>query len=350
MAATNCAPLIVGVPGAELDDHLRAVLNELNPVGFIIFKRNIKDREQLIDLVDEFSSFSTLETPIIAVDQEGGRVNRLNELPYIAPPQRWFGELYEKDKTAGLDAAEKSAFLVAAQLAELGFTMNCVPCADLLLPQTHGIIGNRSFGESPQQVAELAAAVIRGTLAGGLWPIIKHAPGHGRAEADSHLDLPLVETPLDKLEKTDFIPFKHNASCPFVMTAHITYPALDAQQCMTHSAKGVQYLRQNLGLSGLLVGDDLAMEALNGTLSERLEATLAAHLNLAIWGGSDMHTPGAATPTYMGDISEFMLNSPRVTPATAQLLADLPPLSMPDDAAVHAAYAALKSYGVPTIL
>lgn len=325
------SPIIAGIPGPELDAQTKEILRRLNPVGYILFKRNCVDEAQLKKLCADLKALSN-EDALIFIDQEGGRVNRIDWLPYKAPAGQVIGALYEQNPALGLRVAYLNAFLLAAHLRPYGINVNCLPVADISFPYTHDVIGNRAFSHKPEVVAALAKATSKGLEAGGCWPIIKHAPGHGRAQADSHKDLPVVDVELAELMERDFYPFKENADCPLIMTAHILYPQLDGSACATQSPKVLDgILRDKLGMTGLIVSDDLYMEALQGDIPARAVASLEAgcELLLVCAGKND-------------DLEKLADMDLKLTETANAKLQTLPKLGCPSDHEVEAATAELQ--------
>lgn len=276
-------PLVVGIEGTEVTLEESLTLRRLAPVGFILFKRNCENKIQLKALCEKLKTLSPLRNPLIFIDQEGGRVNRISWEDYMAPAGRTIGELYRKDPEKGLLAARLNGYALAAQLYEYGINVNCLPVADVATGDMHDVIGDRAFSSNPKTVAALCAATIAGLMAGGVYPIIKHAPGHGRAKSDSHLALPEVSADLEVLKQQDFYPFMVNKECPLVMTAHILYPELDPENCATHSKKIIDnILKKEMGLTGLIVSDDINMEALKGSMMQRATKALNAGCDLLL--------------------------------------------------------------------
>lgn len=276
--------VILGCEGPELTSWERGFFAETDPLGFIVFLRNCETPVQVRRLVDDLrASVSRADAPVL-IDQEGGRVQRLKPPHWrAAPPQGRFGELALHDRRAALEAVEVNARLLAAELSELGITVNCLPLLDLRLPEGHGVIGDRGYGAAPDLVAELGRACCRGLLGGGVLPVIKHMPGHGRAPVNSHESLPRVETARDELERSDFAPFRALADIPWAMTNHVVYSAIDSDLPTTISPKVIsEVIRGWMGFDGLLVTDDLSMKALSGGLGERAAAALAAGCDLAL--------------------------------------------------------------------
>lgn len=326
-------PIILGLPGPVLDEETRAVIKELNPAGFILFGRNIETVEQVANLTDELAGLSPLERPLIAIDQEGGRVQRIRWKYPQVPDMRQFGMWYQKNSALALEALRTQLYLMGHELADLGFTLNFAPVCDVATPSMHDVIGKRAFSADPGIVGTMASAAISGLLAGGVWPCLKHAPGHGRAEADSHTALPMVNAPLDALKK-DFSPFIVNKACPFLMTAHITFTELDAEACATDSKKIIQDLmRDQWEYTGVIISDDLGMEALEGSIVERGQRALAAGCDLAIVSCSDMHNPAqmdaavwaeipslAALPSLTHEAEKALNNAPALPKAQPNML------------------------------
>lgn len=266
--------VVFGCEGLSLRDDERQFFRDCDPLGFILFARNIESPDQVRKLVDDLRDCVGRADALVLIDQEGGRVARLQAPTWRkAPAAGRIGSLYEADPDAGLEAAHLNGRLLAADLAPLGINVDCAPVLDLLLPETHAIIGDRSFGASPKVVTPLARALSEGLLAGGVLPVIKHIPGHGRATLDSHKDLPVVDTPRGELEKTDFAPFRDLADMPMAMTAHVVYSAIDAAAPATTSPTVIRdIIRGFIGFEGLLISDDLSMEALRGGLADRAQA------------------------------------------------------------------------------
>lgn len=275
---------ILGCTGTRLTNEERALFEHAQPFGFILFARNVETPEQVRTLVKELrSTVDRADAPIL-IDQEGGRVQRLRPPHWTNfPPAEGFGVLYRRDRAQGCDAAELGARLIAGELSDLGINVACLPVADLRYPQGHGIIGDRAYGSEPETVAELAGATAEGLLAGGVLPVMKHIPGHGRARADSHEELPVVDAPLDELDRTDFEPFRRLAHLPVAMTAHVVYTALDPERPATVSPAAIrEAIRGRIGFDGLLLSDDLSMKALRGSIGSRTEAALAAGCDVAL--------------------------------------------------------------------
>jgi beta-N-acetylhexosaminidase len=282
--------VIFGCAGIDLADQEWRFFADSRPLGLILFERNCETPDQVRALVRSFRHAVGREDAPVLIDQEGGRVVRLKPPHWrAAPAARIFARLHERDPAAGCDAARLNARLVAGELADLGITVDCAPVLDLAVPDGHDIIGDRALGATAQRVAELGAAVCHGLLAGGVLPVIKHLPGHGRAGADSHLELPVVETPRTELAATDFRAFQALNRMPWGMTAHVLYRALDEAAPATVSAPVVgEVIRGEIGFDGLLLTDDLGMRALAGSLAERTRAGLEAGCDVALHCSGEM--------------------------------------------------------------
>lgn len=268
------SPVIFGCSGLTLMAEEKEFFQENQPLGFILFKRNVQDKEQLKSLIQELKSTLDHKSPPILIDQEGGRVARLTAPHWFHPPAA--AQLVDEDLEASKRRVYETYQKIAQDLTEMGITVNCAPLVDLRVPGADPIMGDRTFGTDPHVVAELGAMVIQALQENGLIPIMKHIPGHGAAACDSHKDLPVVSLSYEELEP-HFAPFKANAHCPWAMTAHIVYPAIDPDHCATQSSILIQdIIRGAIGFKGFLVSDDLGMEALKGSFAERAQKSLQA--------------------------------------------------------------------------
>ncbi len=276
--------VLFGCAGPDLAADERAFFRDADPLGFILFARNVDTPERTRRLVEELrSSVARADAPVL-IDQEGGRVARLKP-PYWrkAPPARRLGELYARDPERGLEATRLNARLLAADVASIGCDVDCLPVLDIAFPETHAVIGDRAYADRPEPVAALGRAAAEGLMAEGVMPVIKHIPGHGRATVDSHQALPRVVAPLELLERTDFLPFRLLADLPWAMTGHLLFDAIDPEAAITVSARGVtEVIRGHIGFDGLLLSDDLSMQALGGSLGERAARALAAGCDVAL--------------------------------------------------------------------
>jgi beta-N-acetylhexosaminidase len=301
----NTRAFITGVSGPELIGAEREFIRSERPWGFILFKRNIETPAQVILLVRELrEAIGNPDAPVL-IDQEGGRVQRLGPPHWpVYPPGAAFGALYDVDRPLGLTAARLSARLMAADLIELGVTVDCLPLADVPVAGADAVIGNRAYGTEPGKVAAIARAVTDGLAQGGVLPVLKHIPGHGRATADTHFRLPEVDTSKKELERTDFAAFQPLADLPMAMTAHVVFSALDPAQPATTSATIIQQvIRGVIGFQGLLMSDDVSMNALAGSIAERTRAIFAAGCDMVLHCNGkldEMREVAAETPELSG--------------------------------------------------
>jgi beta-N-acetylhexosaminidase len=276
--------LILGCSGTVLADEEAALFASGNPLGFILFARNVSDPPQLARLVRDLRrAVGRADAPVL-VDQEGGRVQRLRPPAWrAAPPAARFADLHVASPAAAREAARLNARLIAAECMALGIDVVCAPCADVPSPGAHDVIGDRALGRDAATVAELASAAAEGLMDLGVMPVMKHMPGHGRAGADSHRELPVVDASAEELRAVDAAPFRALASTvPWGMTAHVLYRALDAQRPGTISPACIAFIRDEIGFDGLLLSDDLGMNALGGAPIERARAALAAGCDVAL--------------------------------------------------------------------
>jgi beta-N-acetylhexosaminidase len=275
---------ITGVSGTVLTAAEREFIRAERPWGFILFKRNIEAPDQVSTLVGELRKcLGEADAPVL-IDQEGGRVARLGPPHWpVYPPGAVFGALYDLDPALGLNAARLSSRLIAADLIDLGISVDCLPLADVPVAGADAVIGNRAYGTEPAKVAAIARAVTEGLEQGGVLPVLKHIPGHGRAAADSHFRLPTVDTSKEELERTDFAAFQPLADLPMAMTAHVVFSALDPAHPATTSATIIrQVIRGVIGFQGLLMSDDVSMNALAGSIAERTRAIVNAGCDMVL--------------------------------------------------------------------
>ncbi|QCO56826.1 glycoside hydrolase family 3 protein (plasmid) [Pseudorhodobacter turbinis] len=285
---------VLGCSGTTLLPEEAAFFRAVNPWGFILFARNVADPAQLRRLTAELRECVGRDAPVL-VDQEGGRVQRLRAphwSEWLAPLEMVKLAMATAKPGQGHQTAcramELRYRLIASELHGVGIDVNCAPCLDVASAVTHPFLRNRCFSEDPSLVADLGRAAAKGHLAGGVLPIVKHMPGHGRASLDSHKALPHVSAPREVLEAHDFAPFRALNDLPIAMTAHIIYDAIDAENPATTSSTMVQLMRRDIGFEGLLVSDDLSMNALAGSLGERAAATIAAGVDIALHCSGDM--------------------------------------------------------------
>jgi len=278
-------PVILGISGPSLSSEERDLFTKHKPHGIILFKRNCHSREQIIALNRSIKDLIGADVKIL-IDQEGGRVARIK--PPISsqeyPNMEFFGKIYtEEGRDTAIQKTEQNFFALMSELKELGIDVTCAPVCDLRHIGAHDIVGNRSFGTDTQIVIDLCEAALDGIHRAGGEGVLKHIPGHGRSMYDSHLTLPTVDTSLEELEKTDFMIFKALANkCQYAMTAHIIYSCFDHNNTITTSRNAIDYIRQNIGFTGMLMTDDLDMKALAGSLEENTEAALNAGCNIAL--------------------------------------------------------------------
>ena len=275
---------VYGCQGHELASDERAFFQDARPFGFILFARNVDKPAQVASLCRQLrDSIGDANAPIF-IDQEGGRVQRLRPPHWQnRPPARRFGELFERHPDQGREAAYLCARLIGHELRSVGVTVNCAPVLDVPVQGAHDIIGDRAYSLDPTTVIELGRATIEGYLDGGVLPVIKHAPGHGRANADSHLALPRVATPAAELSTHDFVTFRSLNHAPIAMSAHVVFEAIDPRRPATTSPKIIRdIIRREIGFEGLLVSDDLSMSALDGPLNVRTKAALFAGCDIAL--------------------------------------------------------------------
>jgi beta-N-acetylhexosaminidase len=278
--------VILGCTGERLNANERRFFGDIDPVGFILFRRNCRSPEQVRDLVGALrDAIGRSDAPVL-IDQEGGRVARLRPPSWrLYPSAACLGSL--PDSQAEL-AARLGARLIADDLEQLGITVDCLPVLDIPVAGADPVIGDRAYGTEPGRVTRLARAVCEGLLEGGVLPVIKHIPGHGRARVDSHYACPVVETEAEELSRTDFAPFRALATMPWAMSAHIVYMAIDSTAPATLSSRVIsQVIRSAIGFDGVLVSDDLSMQALGGGIGERAEHALAAGCDLVLHCNGD---------------------------------------------------------------
>jgi beta-N-acetylhexosaminidase len=283
------ASFITALAGPELTPSEASVLREARPCGIILFARNVQHPDQIRRLTDGARE-AVGDDILVLIDQEGGRVRRL--LPphwRELPPAAAYGRLYAGDQEKACKAARLAARLTAAELRALGINTNCAPVLDVPVAGSHEIVGDRAYGCDPRTVGTLGAAVAEGYMAGGVLPVIKHLPGHGRATADSHLDLPVVTADRAELDATDFAAFRPLAHLPAAMTAHVVFAQIDPDHPASISPRvTAEIIRGAIGFQGLLMSDDLNMNALSGAVAERAKSVLAAGSDLALLCSGDL--------------------------------------------------------------
>ena len=276
-------PAIFGLSGPVLTDDERAFFREADPAGYILFARNVENREQLRALTDDLRALQGRERLLVSIDQEGGRVARMKPPEWNRyPPGEAFARLWDIAPASAIEAARANAEALGMDLAEVGVTADYWPVLDVRQPGTHDVIGDRALGSEPMQVAALGRAILDGLARAGVAGCIKHMPGHGRARADSHKELPTVDASEAELA-ADIEPFRTLADAPIAMTAHLRYTAWDAENPATQSEFIVgEIIRKRIGFTGLLLSDDIYMEALCGSIPERGAAALAAGCDVVL--------------------------------------------------------------------
>lgn len=288
-AAHRSRAVVFGCAGTRLDPWERDFFRDADPMGFILFRRNVETPDQVRRLVDDLRACVGDGTRDVLIDQEGGRVARLGPPVWPAhPPSRVIGTVFRSAPDRGREAARLNGRLLGRMLADLGITIDCAPVADILAPETHRVIGDRAFDDDASAVAALARETCLGLLEERVLPVIKHLPGHGRANCDSHVELPVVTAPRDALEGTDFAAFRMLSDMPLGMTAHIVFRAIDATAPATQSSMVIEdVIRGSIGFDGLLFSDDLSMGALSGGMEVRAERALRAGCDVILHCNGD---------------------------------------------------------------
>lgn len=320
VGAHGALACIYSLSSLDISDAERRVFREANPLGFILFKRNIDSPDQVRNLVGDLKDIVGRDCPIL-IDQEGGRVQRLRP-PHWREyrPMKDFGDMYSSNPDQALEALRFEILRLAEELVDLGVNVDCAPVLDILIDGAHDIVGDRSFSGDPAVAARLGMSVSRHLMRAGVTPIIKHIPGHGRAQADSHLELPRVDADYSTLMDTDFAPFR-DVSCSdigrhiWAMTAHIIFSAIDADHPVSVSQKAIEnVIRGEIGFQGVLIADDLDMKALDryGSASDKALASLNAGCDLALYCTGDlaiMEELSAALPVLRDDSLARLKNS-----------------------------------------
>jgi beta-N-acetylhexosaminidase len=282
--------VVYGCQGTTLAREEIVFFRDASPFGFILFARNCESPVQVRALTDALRNAAGSEVPIL-IDQEGGRVARLKPPHWRArPPARRFGDLYEQNPESAREAAYLCARAIAHELKDVGVNVNCAPVLDVPVMGAHDIIGDRAYAMDPSIVTELGRVTIDGYLDGGVLPIVKHVPGHGRALADSHLALPRVDASKDALSTHDFVTFRSLNQAPIAMTAHVVYEAIDPKRPATTSPRVVlNIIRREIGFDGLLISDDLSMAALEGPLASRAKQAYLAGCDIVLHCNGELH-------------------------------------------------------------
>ena len=280
---------ICGCQGLALSDAETDFCKRFQPWGLILFKRNVQDREQVRALTGQFRDLVGREDAPVLIDQEGGRVQRMGPPEWPSyPAGRRYGVLYRENALEGLNAARLVARLMADDLHDAGINVDCLPVLDVPQPEGHDVIGDRAYDTDVQVIMLLARAAANGLMEGGVLPVIKHVPGHGRATADSHLELPVVRASRQALQAIDFPPFAALADLPMAMTAHVVYTAFGTDAPATLSEKLMRVIRHDLQFTGLMMTDDLSMKALAGSMAEKVMQAKAAGVDMMLHCNGDM--------------------------------------------------------------
>ena len=296
--------VISGCKGTSLTSQEVSFFERTNPWGLILFARNVETPEQISELTQAFREVVGRPNAPVLIDQEGGRVQRMGPPHWRKyPAASKFSILYDSDPLKALKYVRLISHLLANDLYDVGINVDCLPVLDVPQPGSHEIIGDRAYGVTPERVSVIARAAVTGLTEGGVLGIIKHIPGHGRAMSDSHLALPVVDTPLEELMHGDFLPFAALADIPMAMTAHVVYTAIDDKLPATMSKTVIdQIIRQKFGYDGLLMTDDLSMHALTGSFQERASNAIAAGCDIALHCNGDQEE-GEAVAQGAGELS-----------------------------------------------
>tara|TARA_Y100001934_G_scaffold128390_1_gene155910 strand:+ start:434 stop:1480 length:1047 start_codon:yes stop_codon:yes gene_type:complete len=278
------SPVIFGCIGTELTLAEIDLFQDCKPFGLILFEHNCNNPTQLSELISQFRETVGIRNAPVLIDQEGGRVARMKPPHWRLPPAAGvFSKIFERDKDIALRAAYLNARLIGKELSNVKISVNCLPVLDLPALGSHDVIGDRALGRDVKTISLLGEILCRGLMEEGVSPIIKHIPGHGRARVDSHKELPLVDASLEELKSTDFIPFKNLCHLPWAMTAHVVYSAIDDNRAATISPIVInEVVRSQIGFNGLVLSDDIGMEALSGNKGDRAQNILEAGCDLVL--------------------------------------------------------------------
>ena len=281
---------IIGLEGLELKNDEINILKKYSPLGYILFSRNIHDKDQVKNLIGNIRNIIGWNC-LILIDQEGGSVQRLANPGWPKyPPSNIFGKLAKNSLNIARRATYLNYILLGMDLKELGINVNCAPCLDVKSKQMHSVIGDRSFSSDPLIVSSLGKSACSGLIDSGVLPIIKHIPGHGKSMADSHKELPIISDKIDTLEMCDFIPFKVLSNMPIAMTAHILYTEIDNKLPITQSKKAYEYIRNIMRYDGILMSDDIEMSALKGTIEDKVLSIIKAGFDIILHCSGNINT------------------------------------------------------------
>lgn len=295
MSSTTPLALFVGAPGLELSPSEIAFFREANPFGLFLFRRNLETPEQIRNLVAQFREAVGRDDAPVYIDQEGGRVQRLDNGNWpLFRPMGAFGALARKDRELGKHALRLSTLAMGSMMSELGIGSGTTPVVDLARKDTHDVIGHRAFGDDPDLVAEMGRVVVEAMLEVGEMPIIKHIPGYGRVSVDPHFHCPIVDAEIDDMRATDFKPFMALRDAPWAMVAHLIFTRIDADRPASVSPAICNLIRKDIGYDGVLITDCLTMDALSGTWPERVRAALDAGYDIALHSQGDLAASEAA--------------------------------------------------------
>ena len=282
--------IILSCFGYELTSNEKKFFKNINPFGFVLFKRNFKNKEQIKQLIQNLKKATLNPDLLIFIDQEGGRVQRLDNREFTKfPTQMTFGSIYTKDKKMALELAYKSAFLMGEQLKEICVDVNFSPVCDLFFDNAHKVIGDRSFGSDPELVLNLSNSFCEALKDSGIIPVPKHFPGHGRSKFDTHLRSSIINESLNELIKTDLVPFEILDKSLMVMMAHIKYPLIDSKVATYSNEIIKNILRKRFKFKGLVISDDISMKAIKGDLQTKVSNCYKGGCDVVMYCKGDLN-------------------------------------------------------------
>ncbi|MBL1420403.1 MAG: beta-N-acetylhexosaminidase [Alphaproteobacteria bacterium] len=280
---TDISPLMIGFQGTEFTNAELDFIKHANPYGLMVMRRNVTGRDQIKRLNDQFREAVGREDAVITTDQEGGRIQHLEGPDWpVYPIYEKFHKLIEKDLELAKQVIRRSSRALASDMANAGFNANCSPVLDLSFEGASAVISDRSFGENADIVAQMGEQIIAGFMESGIIPMMKHIPGHGRAMEDSHVTRPIVNASLEKLDASDFLPFKRLNDCPWAMVSHVVYAACDVMPATVSQLVVDEIIRQRIGFDGVLISDCVYMESLDGNIAERCQQVQNAGVDLVL--------------------------------------------------------------------